>query len=71
MTAILIARRDQRSDIGGRGYLATDALLCVDPRASGDHGAALLLAAAHAMENSSCITITLATRCRPPSTAMR
>ena len=27
--------------------------------------------AAHAMENSSCMTITLATRCRPPSTAMR
>ena len=27
--------------------------------------------AGHAMENSSCITITLATRCRPPSTAMR
>ena len=27
--------------------------------------------AGHAMVNSSCIRITLATRCRPPSTAMR
>ena len=27
--------------------------------------------AGHAMDNSGCITITLPTRCRPPSTAMR
>jgi hypothetical protein len=55
MTAILIAQRDERSDIGGRACLATDALLRVDLRACGDHRAALLRAAASSHALRSCV----------------